>query len=759
MKKETKKIRTRLKIVVATATAIFSLLSIFTATYAWFSSNTVVSVSGGSFKVSTKNYSINSVHLYKYNYALDELGGDYEYLFPEKGQVNLYEHTDEDKFVDVTDEDIETNVMNLYDPLQKIISGRSFKISELNTNAVYKIVLSTSSPITAAEVGASAFLKIPRDEREESDLTYFLSDYVDFDVFSQAELDAISHTLWYPDYDNAPESMAGINAFSGSGDPIEYETGYEGEELYPSGTKGSVYENTTDGSFWVKESYGWEAQDVTLRQGAPSYGYTTAYFINTSTNKVYEYDESILDHTYGNYKEISPTYNDLSTLPDNRGVLNDTYYYHSGSTHQLYKKTSNGWVKRSNVEYETLYYKIAYLASLNESHSHFYNLSPLESISLSPKNDVYYSVNDEWVKLDDYADENSFGYSGGMGLPDNNLGNPNDHYYDYAGNALYIKNSDGGWKSKSAITKISSISDPNVTISFSGSNYPWVHDYGEETVIKGETYRYTGGGEDVVYLYKGNDDAGKTVEANWEAQSIAYDSDSDYAHVSGNAGDYYVYSANDIGSVGNVFLDTANYAVYIKGATWEKQNNVYVNSVRPETGDYTYFIDTDDNSLYIKNGGNWDPVSPTFSRNSAPQTLYINNGNGNEPWSLISPNMYGSGAPGINTGGDNYIYLDTSTNVVYVKTDDGGWVRNSVGINQETPNDYYVDLSPDTKSVTFTDNGDGTYSTTLYINVNYAPSQLTDFSDLLQKTENLGRTFKTYLDFGFSFSFSGEVRS
>ena len=51
MKMFEKKINTRLKIVAATATVIFTLATVFTSTIAWFSTKTSVNVSGGTFTV------------------------------------------------------------------------------------------------------------------------------------------------------------------------------------------------------------------------------------------------------------------------------------------------------------------------------------------------------------------------------------------------------------------------------------------------------------------------------------------------------------------------------------------------------------------------------------------------------------------------------------------------------------------------------------------------------------------------------------
>ena len=53
MKKMNRKLRTRLKIVGATGTAVFTLFSAFTATYAWFASNSSVTATGMQISVMT----------------------------------------------------------------------------------------------------------------------------------------------------------------------------------------------------------------------------------------------------------------------------------------------------------------------------------------------------------------------------------------------------------------------------------------------------------------------------------------------------------------------------------------------------------------------------------------------------------------------------------------------------------------------------------------------------------------------------------
>ena len=71
MNKTRKKINARLKIVGATLTAIFSLFSVFTATIAWFASNSVVNASAGTISIKAPD-GINFDLYYLDHFAIDQ---------------------------------------------------------------------------------------------------------------------------------------------------------------------------------------------------------------------------------------------------------------------------------------------------------------------------------------------------------------------------------------------------------------------------------------------------------------------------------------------------------------------------------------------------------------------------------------------------------------------------------------------------------------------------------------------------------------
>ena len=87
------KTRNNLKIVGATATAVFSLASVFSATYAWFASLNAVQASGMAVRVqSSGGATISDVDLIKFNYRSESIGGFevVDYLDPSKGSVGRY---------------------------------------------------------------------------------------------------------------------------------------------------------------------------------------------------------------------------------------------------------------------------------------------------------------------------------------------------------------------------------------------------------------------------------------------------------------------------------------------------------------------------------------------------------------------------------------------------------------------------------------------------------------------------------------------
>lgn len=181
-------------IVVGTIITMFSLASAFVGTYAWFSTNTSVSASGAMFSVKTLDAEIESVTLYKFNYSEDGNGG-YDYLFPELGSVGAYEYdasvgrqrfgelvhndeTGEDEWQPVT-------MMNLYDPLNDTITGRG--LLGLNSNAIFKIVLSSSSIIDSSITISVKAFSIQSEKDKQAD-EIWLSSCADFDLFLPSDL-------------------------------------------------------------------------------------------------------------------------------------------------------------------------------------------------------------------------------------------------------------------------------------------------------------------------------------------------------------------------------------------------------------------------------------------------------------------------------------------------------------------------------------------------------------------------------------------
>ena len=201
MKQRKNKLGIRLKVVGATLTAIFSLFSVFTATYAWFASNTFVQANG--MMISTKDDSvvIESMHFCKFMYA--SVNGVYDYLNPANGEVVNYVYNEEEESYGYTDENDDfvpvDTVMNLFDPVDIEIGGT---LVNQYCNAVYIVTLSANQTSADLEVFVDRFTKA-----KTHDTDIYLSDCLDFDIYTETDLDSVVGKSYYPSHITNPESV------------------------------------------------------------------------------------------------------------------------------------------------------------------------------------------------------------------------------------------------------------------------------------------------------------------------------------------------------------------------------------------------------------------------------------------------------------------------------------------------------------------------------------------------------------------------
>ena len=252
MKGYSNKTRTRLKIAGATATAIFSLASVFTGTYAWFALGNSVTATGMQITVATtKGARIDKVRLIKFDYAPDGIGG-YDYLNPYTGSVNAYDfnevegtfgyfertagagnysyangkYTKEDTYnYDYTW--VVINSMNVYDPVEKVIRGNSFDLRTLNCNVIYEITFSTNE---AGDfyIRSSSYRDVNKAKRESE---IYLTSCIDFDAFYIDDISASigsenGKPLYYPSYISYDAQNPYLGGSEGSIDEIYYRLSY-----------------------------------------------------------------------------------------------------------------------------------------------------------------------------------------------------------------------------------------------------------------------------------------------------------------------------------------------------------------------------------------------------------------------------------------------------------------------------------------------------------------------------------------------------
>ena len=265
MKTVSKRLTKRLKLVGATTAAIFTLTSVFTATIAWFASNSFVEATGMNISaLSITGSEVESIKLIKFDYAEDTyyINGQsitiVDYINTNRGSVNSYMYDKEEgsygydqeaspcvavltsdhhviadkvyftksaqadsekvgvggylvdnngysytiaqnpsdesigSYYEVTSTGndagwVAVNAMNVYDPIEKIIRGNTFTLSELHCNAVYEVVLTSPDLTSNCNLSITAKTFTPTGKTEDDIL---LSDCVDFDVFFVSDLQA-----------------------------------------------------------------------------------------------------------------------------------------------------------------------------------------------------------------------------------------------------------------------------------------------------------------------------------------------------------------------------------------------------------------------------------------------------------------------------------------------------------------------------------------------------------------------------------------
>lgn len=341
MKNNLKKTRSRMKIIGATATAVFSLASVFAGTYAWFASNTSATATGMQVSVkSSGGCTLKSIRLVKFDYEkikLSETISIDDYLNPGKGKVSSYIFNENENntfgYYDENDEWVPINAMNAYDPYEKVIKGNGFSLYSMNSNVVYEMTFSNPSVDSILTLHS----ELKGMTADENDRELLLSSCADFDVFYKDDLKIIENTF------------VGSNI-----------TSFDSSNNYSSGTyvtyNGSIYKCIAD---------------FTSDETNPSEDETHWSGIAFSDESSYSLGDYVLFNTitYQCVKDISSP----NDTPDNDTEHWAAISYSSGdiilNNDRLYKcknNVSSSWVINSTNWEEINDYDSAYGYQLND---------------------------------------------------------------------------------------------------------------------------------------------------------------------------------------------------------------------------------------------------------------------------------------------------------------------------------------------------------------------------------------------------------
>ena len=379
-----KRIKSRLKIVGATLTTLFSLFSVFTATLAWFASQNSVTATGMQVSVEvTGSANLTNLNLFKFDYDYETIGNMkvYDYLNPSTGGVGKYYYNEDyndgagsfgydenDTFVPID------AVMNVYDPVDRIIRGGD--LAGLNCNVIYAATFSSNINTAYLQLFADRLLdRIPEENQ------ILLSDCIDIDVYYDTDLafssDNYSDSSTYVVGDftinngflyRCTTAVASAESFdSNKWLQIPY---YSTSSTYPVNScvfySGAIYTNTL--AVTTAENFSkakWHLVE------------------NYSTSSTYALNDFVI-HNGRPYKCVTAI-NSGETFNANKweAILCKKIYYPSYKTSGL---TAD----------EEIYYKFSYISSLEASHSNFYSSNPKPNTISLARNQVvqFANIND-----------------------------------------------------------------------------------------------------------------------------------------------------------------------------------------------------------------------------------------------------------------------------------------------------------------------------------------------------------------------------
>ena len=402
------KSRKTLKIVGMTMMTLFILFSSFSAAFAWFIANTNVETASGNMPIkSLGGCKAESIRLIKYDYSTIELSEHdtiIDYFNLQNGMVNSYEYYDkEDSFGQFVEVEAGTgnysysdntyvkgddntgnyiwqtvDFMNIYDPFDKIIKGKSFDLSALYSNALYEVTF--SAPTADYLINLSSRIKTDREKEEEQ---IYLSTCADIDIFYEEDFETSASS-----YSN--EKTYAINdlvVYNGA--IYQCKTAIASGESFTSSHWNEVtaYSNTATYSVGKAVVY---SGTIYICKTAVS---TPEIFDSSKWNKASNYSNSstytsgdIVIHNGAVYK-ANTTINTPEAFVDNKWnpiLYNDAY--------------CPSFKPNLSTDEEALYYKASFLSSRKGSHKNFYESSS-DAIDLDSGDPVIVRQSNEQFKI------------------------------------------------------------------------------------------------------------------------------------------------------------------------------------------------------------------------------------------------------------------------------------------------------------------------------------------------------------------------